>query len=415
MYQLLIRLLSPVIIFALIKDAIKRQGGVIFIRQRLGFGYTNQTNSQSDSPIKIIWIHCASVGEVNAALPLIKSLKQRPFRFIITTNTPTGAQFCLQHLSDIQHVYCPVDWPYAIHRFIKTYRPNHLWVVETEIWPNLYQICADSQIEINLINARLSHKTLNAPRWLKHAYKQALNNVSQVLAKSSTDAKRYIELGADENKVTPVGNLKYAQPVNRALQAIVHQPYILLASSHENEEQQIAEIWQTIKADLNRKELLVIVPRHPKRMIDIRKQLSSMDINIAIHSLKQTPNTQTDVFIFDQIGQLNALYLHAQIVIMGGSFIPRGGHNLIEPSAYGKAIITGPHMDNFEDETQTLLAHDALIQCKDVSQIYASLSTLLNDPEASKTLGLNAQDVIKQHQSILADYLQKLLPASVEP
>ena len=164
MYQILIRLLAPLIFFVLVIDAIKRQGGFRFIKQRCGFGY--QKDSSSKQPY---WIHCASVGEVNAALPLIKHLSQSlsNTNLFVTTNTPTGAQFLKKYAPAVKHCYCPVDWPYAIKAFLNIHQPKKLWIIETELWPNLYQLSHDNGVEISIINARLSQKTLNAPSWLK--------------------------------------------------------------------------------------------------------------------------------------------------------------------------------------------------------------------------------------------------------
>jgi len=406
MYQILIRLLAPVIFIVLMIDAIKRQGGYRFIQQRCGFGY--QKNAHSSRPY---WIHCASVGEVNAALPLIKHLKhsQPNIDLLVTTNTPTGAQFLKKHTPAVRHVYCPVDWPFAIYAFLKNYQPQKLWIIETEIWPNLYRLSHENDIEISIINARLSQKTLNAPGWLKKAYQTALSQVDKILAKSKTDAKRFQQLGAADNKIEILGNLKYAQ-INalQEHQNLIQRDYILLASSHADEELEIATVWQKIKLTQQRTELLVIVPRHPKRMAKIKKQLTTLPLKITVDSLGQKPDSETDVFIFDQIGQLPTLYEHAKLVIMGGSFVNKGGQNIIEPSAYGKAILTGPDMSNFAEESEALLQADAMIQCTDYQALQQQLQTLLSGPESITELGLRAQKTVGRHKDILQNYLHHL-------
>ncbi len=406
MYPLLIRLLAPVILIITLIEAIKRQGGWKFLRQRCGFGY--QSPGQNNYRY---WIHCASVGEVNAALPLISHLRENGLaqQLLVTTNTPTGAQFLQAKFADIAHSYCPIDWPYAINRFLKCYRPTELWVMETEIWPNLYRISQKQGIKISILNGRLSKKTLNAPNWLKSAYRKTLTTVTQILAKSTADAERFIELGADPDKVFALGNLKYAQIKHLPNQPrSIQRNYVLLASSHADEEFQITQLWQDLKSRLQREEFLVIVPRHPKRMPEIKKQLEALDIRLAVASRQDPIDQETDVLLVDKIGELLRLYEHASVVIMGGSFAAKGGQNIIEPSAYERCILTGPDMSNFAAEMQTLLAAKAVIQCRDYPQLEQQLQRVLTQPDVAMQSGQHAKQTVAENADILQTYLTHL-------
>lgn len=404
MYQLLIYLLSPLIVLITASQALKSQGGWRYFKQRLGFGYQSTASHNQET----VWIHCASVGEVNAAEPLINHFitQAEDYRLVVTTNTPTGAQFLESRFEQpIEHYYCPLDWGFAIQSFLQATQPQKLWVMETEIWPNLFRISHNNGVAISILNGRLSKKTLTAPQWLQNTYKKTLTCVGQVIARSDDEAERFIKLGADQNKVTVLGNLKYAHlgqvkhhsnPINR--------DFVVAASTHEDEELKVAELWQL----LNRKELLVIVPRHPKRMHSIKKQLNTLNMNLAIASLNQQPDSQTDIFLVDQIGKLMPLFEHAQLVIMGGSFVAKGGQNILEPAAYGKAILTGPDMSDFETEMQLLLNEQAIKQCVNYDDLKQQITYLLDNPSHSQTMGKKAKEIVLKESGVLDRYLQIL-------
>ena len=407
MYQLLIRLLSPLLWLIILFETLKRQAGIPFFLQRLGLAYPPCVTLPPEK--KRIWLHCASVGEVKAAEPLIrhllKSTSLQP-EIIVTTNTPTGKELLLSLFpKSVTHFYLPLDWPFAIHRFLSAAKPSELWVFETEIWPNLYRISAQKGIRIHIINGRLSQKTLTIPNWLKKAYQNSLQNVSQVLARSHQDAERFIMLGANPNTVQILGNIKYAQ-----FEQTDHYPnpinieYVLLASSHKDEELKIGQLWQNLK----RSELLVIVPRHPKRSVSIQKQLNSLGIEYKVASLGDSITSETQVFLDDRLGKLMPLFEHAKLVIMGGSFVPKGGHNILEPAAYGKAIITGPDMSDFTSEMSILKELNGIKQCQDYQQLQTSLVELLDNPLARQQLGLGALQALKTQSSTLKNYLKAL-------
>ncbi|MDG6774303.1 3-deoxy-D-manno-octulosonic acid transferase [Thiomicrorhabdus sp. ZW0627] len=403
MYQLLIRLLSPLIWVLILVDAFKRKGGWPFVVQRLGLYYPPLKTLQPNQ--KPIWFHCASVGEVKAAEPLIRALIAH-YPLLITTSTPTGKDLVVSSFGDqVVHRYLPLDWPFAIRHFLKRHQPARLWVMETEIWPNLYRIVSANEIELCILNGRLSKKTLRAPAWLQKTYRQSLLQVDMIIARSQDEAKRFEALGAKPGTIQVLNNLKYAAlPEVHSQVRPIERPYVLAASTHEDEELQISRIWLS----LNRPELLVIVPRHPQRSGQIQKQLIALDAGLKVASKNETPEETTKLFLDDRIGKLMALFAHAEMVIMGGSFVPKGGHNILEPAAFAKPIITGPDMSDFEDELALLKEHQGIVQTQDYNELKATLQTLMNDPEKAQNLGMGAKQALDLQQDTLQKYLETL-------
>ena len=382
-YQLLIRVLSPLLWLLILIEAIKHKAGMTFLLQRLGLSYPTLAKSSQR-----LWFHCASVGEVKAAEPIIRAL-QAQHDILITTNTPTGKQIVESLFADsVEHRYLPLDWPFSLKRLIAACKPTQLYVLETEIWPNLYRLCHQQGIDLCILNARMSRKTLSTPKWLKDAYRQSLANVSQVLARSPAEAERFIIMGAPADKVITAGNLKYAQ-----VAAVTKNPdpigreYVLLASSHADEELAISQLW----LQHQRSELLVIVPRHPKRSESIQKQLLAISKPLKVASKGESPDSETKLFLDDRLGKLMPLYEHAKLVIMGGSFVPKGGHNVIEPAAYQRPIITGPDMHDFEEEMALLKQYQGIVQCQDYAQLESAIKTLIDNANQRQELGQSAK------------------------
>jgi 3-deoxy-D-manno-octulosonic-acid transferase len=401
LYQLLIRLLSPFIWGFIAWETFRKRAGWAFFSQRLGLHYPAYAQANT-API---WIHCTSVGEVRAAEPLIRALMPQQ-SLLITTSTPSGQQLVQQLFADrVVHRYLPLDWPYAIRRFLKRNPVAQLWVMETEIWPNLFRIVRQQGLPLKILNGRLSERSLRAPKWLKSTYGQTLTQVDQLLARSRLDAERFIALGAPQQRVEVLGNLKFAN-----LSALPDQPdpigrpFVVLASSREQEEALVVDTWMK----LNRPELLVIVPRHPARRDEILKTLASWRDQTAVHSLGEPIQPATRLYLDDRFGVMMAYFQHAKLVIMGGAFTPKGGHNILEPAAYGKAIITGADMSDFLDEMALLKAHQAIVQLPSNEQLGDALSQLLDDAQKRAQLGEHARQVMVSQTQVLQRYLDKL-------
>jgi 3-deoxy-D-manno-octulosonic-acid transferase len=400
MYRILNILLWP-LWFGYTLRVARRENNWRYFRQRLGYAYP----VLSDSPV---WVHCASVGEVNTWLPLHKIfLQQYPaLHFVITTNTPTGAQIVARHaLRNTQHVYLPMDTVTAVSRFFRRIKPRLALVMETELWPELYRQCQRNHIPLVIVNARLSHKTRNVNDWVRRLYAMALQQASQVLCRTQSDAEAYIELGAEASKVQVIGNLKFAalHDVQPALPVnFTSRPYVLAASTHADEELQLAGLWQTFTTH---DRLLVIAPRHPQRRDDILQQLQALNMQVAVRSRGDEITPTTQIYLADTLGELVSFMSQADVVIMGGSLVERGGQNLLEPARLARAIIVGPHMFNFAAETALFLQHQACLQVQDVNGLAMALNNCLQDASVREGLGQHAQQLMQVQRDVAEKYM----------
>jgi len=398
-YRLLSLLLWPALFIYTLKIAL-RDKSLRYFQQRLGFTYVPQKN-------KILWIHCASVGEVNTYMPLHRRLLEKypQYNFLISTNTTTGAATVKRHHSErTQHCYLPIESSFAIKRFLRAWQPQHGLIMETEIWPLLYRLCEEQQIPLSIINARLSHRSLNTRPWIQRLYRQSLSRVTKILCKSSSELDNFRTLGASEAQLEVVGNLKFAQLEHATPPEVIdlnQRPYCVAASTHHNEEQQLAEIWKNIHTD----RLLVIVPRHPNRSESIQKQLDKLNIAYATRSKNQPIDQHTRIYLADTLGELTAFMAGADFVFTGGSLIPHGGQNILEAARLGKITLCGSHMFNFKDELKLLLEHQACIQVETTEQLAKTFEQLLNNPQAYAYLAENARAALQQQSGVLDHYI----------
>ncbi len=371
-----------------------------YLKQRLGFGYSVPAHTG-------LWLHAASVGEVLAAEPLVKALHQKfpEMSIVVSTVTPTGAQMVQQRLGEQAcHVYLPIDWSSAVRRFVDSIQMRCALIMETELWPNLYQACARTAIPLIIVNARISAKTLNTHGWIRQLYRSTLQHVTAILARSPADADGFIELGAAPTTVSIIGNIKFsaAKPVTDIKPITLGRPFVLAASTHDDEELQLASMWLAIaKSD----ELLVIAPRHPNRSGNIIKQLKSLSVNFAVRSRDEPVQADTRIYLADTLGELTGFMASAELVVMGGSFVPVGGHNILEPAMLGKAILFGPQMHNFKDETAGLLEQRAVVQVNDYEQLAEQITNLLQDHARRQTLQDRARQFMQSNSNVLQHYL----------
>jgi 3-deoxy-D-manno-octulosonic-acid transferase len=414
-YRLLLIIASPLILGHVLWKAISNRDGR-YLRQRLGFGYgAGHRPANHQLPRNCLWFHCASVGEVNTALPLLKNLhaRQPQRQFIITTNTVTGGKIVRQQqLAYLHHSYLPFDWRFSTARFIHRIRPAALYVLETEIWPNLFSACAKRGIAIHIINARLSAKTMAARPWVKSLLKTALSNVTAIAARSEADASGYARLGADNSRITTTGNLKFTTALRAPVAKdnistnngfAIDRGFVLVASTHEDEERQIYHHWR----QLGRQELLVIAPRHPERAASVIRALDGD--SVAVRSKNQPITPATRVFLLDTVGELKNYFSNAKLVIMGGSFVAVGGHNILEPASFNCAIITGPHMENFRQELALMQAQNAILQVASCAELATQMRKLLEDDAYRQALQQNTARLTHNVEEILQRYSDLIL------
>lgn len=407
LYSLLLMLFSPVLVIYTVVQKQRRQGDRRFVLQRLGFFHRCRATHNT----RAIWFHAASVGETNSILPLVRTLRQDfpSLRLVITTNTPEAARIVKNNLrNEVEHYFFTTDFPFAAARLVELIQPVALFVVETEIWPNLYHYCFRKDIPVVIVNARLSTKTINANCFIKKLYRETLPRVQALLCRSQADVDNYIALGADSTRVKLFGNLKFAaarQASSAPLPELNARPYWLAVSTHPGEETILASVYQRSSSDL----LLVIAPRHPQRSSEIVKELRQKGLEVSVRSNGDSIVDGTDIYLADTVGEINALLAgDAKVVFVGGSLVAIGGHNVLEPAIYGRATLIGPHIQNFLDEVQFLKEFDAIVQVENEDGLLRSLEELLTSPPRQQALGDNALRAIRSSQNILGKYHSQL-------
>jgi 3-deoxy-D-manno-octulosonic-acid transferase len=371
-----------------------------YLRLRLG-------GKQKVSKDPLVWVHAASVGEVEAVTPLVRELISQGEAFLFTSFTATGYRTIQRNFADsVEHGIIPIEISWICARFIRKRNIKLCLLMETELWPELLYQTAHRAITIIQLNARLSRKSLEAPRLVRSLLHRTMGYISLHLTRNDNDRDNLIQLGARPENIKIVGNLKSAIELSANYTKLVERDYLLLASSHDNEE----HLWLSHRPANAEKHLLVIAPRHPQRSKEIQQHLSQLGLDYSIRSLSQAITPQTQVYLADTLGELKALMAHAQIVVMGGSFDKSGGHNLIEPAALGCAIITGPSDSNIREDIDLLGDGKGIIQVPDVTACWQKIEYLLADPDQARELGVEAQQAVRQKAGILEDYLREIKP-----
>jgi len=341
-----------------------------------------------------VWLHAVSVGEVNAAAPVVDALRrQRPdIRWVITTITPTGSQRVRALWGDaVDHVYLPYDVPGSAGRFLDHFRPSLALILETELWPNLLFGCRDRRIPVYILNARLSARSLKGYRLLRPLVGRALRTVTCVAAQSSEDARRFVVLGARQEQVCALGNLKFdihppdPAPLLAAFHAHVPAGRVtwIAASTHEGEEQAVIDLHARV-LERYPDALLLWAPRHPERFAKVEASVRAQGWRVATRSAEQWPGADTQVFALNTLGELMPFFACAQVAFVGGSLQAIGGHNLLEPAAMGTAVITGPHLHNFAEISRRMSEAGALSVCGDAAELGDELLRLLGDAPARR-------------------------------
>ncbi len=373
-----------------------------YFLQRLGLSFQPQRKAP-------VWIHAASVGEVNAVLPLVKLMleKNPALNIYLTTATLTGQKTARDKMPDsVNCGYLPLDLWWSVSHFLRCIKPACALIVETEIWPNLYEACFQYGVTITTINGRLSSRTLNTPQWVHALYCTAIENIHAVLARSEEDAINFSSLSLPKERIKIIGNIKYSSATkNIAKPMRFDRPYVLAASTRENEEKIITRQWLAQKQN---DYLLIIVPRHPKRLNKIVQDLSSLTSNIAIRSKNECITAETQIYIADTFGELPTFIAGSEFVIMGGSFVEKGGQNILEVAQQGKAVIFGQHMDNFRDEARLFLQQQAGTCAESEEALGRLIKQWLADPEIAQQYGENGRALSRKNHEIAQHYLQEI-------
>ena len=408
-YNLLVYILSPIIIIKILYDSLRRGNDNSFIKQRLGL-LSFEKNHET------VWLHASSIGETKVALKLLKVFREKNLndQIIITTTTKSSKAILDQSNEDFKHYYLPFDFLLTMSRFIKAMNPKICIIIETEIWPNMINICAKWKIPLIIVNARLSNKTLNANKLIKKIYINTLSLVDGIYCKSEREKENYFLLGANQKKVSVLGNIKLCESSNDIERdRLIERKYVLAASTHPGEERQIITEWLKIN---EKRTLLVIVPRHPERLGDILSDIPLSLVRIAIRSKKDKIRNNTQIYIADTIGELEDFLRYCEFVFMGGSLVDHGGQNFLEAASLGKSIIVGPYMYNFIDETEEFLRNNAMIMIKDSNSLKHVFERLLKSKQRRDLFGDNAKKLLRKKTVVLDDYysmIKKHIPKNI--
>lgn len=402
LYTLLFHLLVPIILLRLYWRGFKAPEYRRRWTERLGL-------YQKTYPDNVIWIHAVSVGEAEAVFPLIKRLqKQYPAdNFLITTTTPTGSARVQAVLADtVNHVYLPYDLPVVICRFLNVFKPKIAIIMEKEIWPNLYAQCAKNNIPLMIINARLSANSAKGYKKIPGLIKPALSHIACIATQTSEDAQRFIEIGASKEITRRIGNLKFdlavdeksVQKAKQIKQTVFLEHFVwIVASTHDAEEQIFFEIYPQLKQQIPEL-LLMVVPRHPERFNTVKQLAEKMQLKTCMRSSGTACTKETDVYIADTMGELKCLYGAADICFVGGSMVPVGGHNILEPAVMHVPILFGPYMVNFKEIAKNVLDLGAAIQCADKQALIDTVMHLYKDEQYRSNITAKANLFVKNNQ-----------------
>ena len=361
-----------------------------------------------------IWVHAVSVGEALVAVPLIKRLqKAYPGRAItVTTMTPTGSERIKSLLGDsVFHVYIPYDLPILIKRFLTKIKPQCVLIMETELWPNTLHEIGKRQIPLMICNARLSEKSYKGYRRIQSLTSNMLKHVSVLAAQGESDAKRFESLGMENKNIAVSGNIKFDLTLPSDLENKGKQlreswgarrPVIIAASTHLGEDEQILEAFDLIKQSIN-DALLILVPRHPERFNTVAALARKLGFQTVLRT-EDNASIETDIFIGNTMGEMMLFFAASDVAFVGGSLIPHGGHNLLEPAALGLASLTGPHVFNFQDIYELL--GDAVTTVGNANQFAEAAINLLQNEKLRKSQGSKAKNLLENNRGALDKHLE---------
>ena len=410
-YTLLLYLSLPIAILKLIAKERKSPFRKAKLKNQLGF--VTKTSG------KVIWVHCVSVGEFNAARPLIDQILDiyPEHKLAITTTTITGAEAVRNHYQDrVIHYFFPFDLPFIVGPFVNKINPVACILLETEIWPNLINNLNKKAIPVMLINARLSERSLNKyQKFSSKLVQKTINQLTLIGSQNDPSSERFLSLGALPDKVVTVGNLKFDSNekdnpnITQSLQKMVGERHVVVfASTREGEEKKIIQSYVNLKDKFDA--LLIIVPRHPQRFDEVFNLIVDSGLKVKRRSDGLGCDESIQVLLGDSMGELLSYYSVCDIAFIGGSLIDTGGQNMLEAAAASKPILFGPSVFNFEKIAQLFLEKDAAIQVGDADDLMKTISALLLDDTKRQKLGENAKNSFEKNRGAVDRLLKLIIP-----
>ena len=423
-YSLLLTLGFLVLLPRFLFDALRHGKYVAGFGERLG-----KLTPLNSTGRDVVWIHCVSVGESQAARPLVQGLRKRfpEHTLVISTTTLTGQKLARDIFkNDAARVfYFPFDWGWTVRRALNAMQPSVVLIMETEIWPRFFRECQSRGISLAIVNGRLSPQSYRRYMWIRGFLKHVLRGLTLAVMQTETDAARIVELGLDPARVAASGSIKFdAGRMSSSDQLVAEfrhrfnisetRPLVIAASTHVPEENLILYAFTRMSRTNPR---LLIAPRHPERFSSVAALLDSSGLTWSRRSSPPTKNDKDcDVILLDTIGELSSLYSLATVVFVGGSISETGGHNILEPAAVGAAIITGPHTHNFAEITRAFVNAGAIVQLgssrdqRPSEALFPTISDLLTNEARRLELQRRARQLVEQNLGATERTLQLLEP-----
>ncbi len=397
-------------------------------KQRLGFLPELEANSKP-----VLWIHCVSVGETNAAKPLIEAILRKfpNYRIVVSTTTKTGQELATRLFKNKADLifYIPFDLGFIVKRVMRKIKPNVILVMETEIWFNLFREAYGHRAHVIIVNGRLSEKSVKRYSWIRKTMKRVLRYVDLALMQTREDAKRLVSLGIRNKKVKVTGNFKFDQMVDKEEKSLTaffkerfgftkETPLIVAASTHSPEEKWILEAFKKLyMSGMPNLPRLVLVPRHPERFDEVEKLISGTGLSYVRRTTTLSFEDElADVVLLDTIGELRSVYPLADIVFVGGSLIPHGGQSILEPALAKTTIVTGHSMTNFEAVANEFAARDAFVRLPPLEEdavtdrLATEFMELIGNPETKNRLANNAYSVMHDNRGATFRTIKFLSP-----
>ncbi|MBN7770560.1 lipid IV(A) 3-deoxy-D-manno-octulosonic acid transferase [Marinobacter daepoensis] len=366
----------------------------------------------------VIWVHAVSVGETIAAGPLVRRLLARNLgaTILMTAMTDTGLAQARKMFGDrVTYAYAPYDTPGAIRRYLDRINPRILVILETEIWPNMIRQCRRRRVPVFLINARLSERSAKGYERVKGLAVPIMKSITWVAAQAERDAERFRRIGVAASHVEVTGSVKFDVDIpddvreasRRLREQLGRRPVWIAGSTHSGEDQQLLEAHRLIM-EHHPKALLIIVPRHPDRFDSVAELAEKEGFVVARRSSGQEPG-QAQVYLGDTMGELMMLYGASDMAFVGGSLIERGGHNPLEPAAWGIPVFSGPHVFNFETIFERLLADHGVQVVAEAASLAKSLDHLMSDDEKRREYGEQALSVVRKNRGALDKVVEGII------